>query len=146
MTYKPKTVAEWFLHRAAADDKTLTQMKLQKLVYMAHGWKLGLFGQPLINEFVEAWQWGPVIRDLYADYVQYGASPIDVASAPPRLDEQSGKLLEKVWDTYGRYTAAQLSDLTHRKGTPWSLTYQPKNKLVIPNALIKSHYEQLAAK
>jgi uncharacterized phage-associated protein len=147
MIYDSKTIAEWFIHRAEREGEYLTQMKLQKLVYIAHGWNLGLFGEPLIDDFVEAWQWGPVIRSLYSDYVMYGGGPINMEdiSDCPRVGRRTAKLLEKVWEKYGHYTAAQLVNLTHRDGTPWTAVYSPRVKRMIPNKLIRSHYKKLAS-
>ena len=146
MKYDPKVIAEWFIHRASAEGDPVTQMKLQKLVYMAHGWNLGLFDSPLIDDVVEAWKWGPVIRSLYGDYVRFGASAIDAEPDLdyPKVGTRTKKLLKKIWGTYGQYTAAQLSDLTHRKGTPWSQVYDPNRKKVIPNRIIQAHYKELA--
>ena len=42
--------------------KEITTMQLLKLVYIAHGWMLGLYDKPLISDEVEAWQYGPFIR------------------------------------------------------------------------------------
>jgi uncharacterized phage-associated protein len=145
MSYKPKTIAEWFIHRAAQDDKTLTQMKLQKLVYIAHGWSLASRSKPLIDAKVEAWKWGPVIRPLYGAYARYGSDPIAPSDDAPEIDESGVEdLLEAVWEVYGGYTAAELSAMTHRDGTPWSSVYEPDAKNVIPNSLIKAHYKTLS--
>jgi len=43
-------------------------MKLQKLVYYAHGWHLALNNEPLIDEQVECWQYGPVISSLFHEF------------------------------------------------------------------------------
>ncbi len=50
-----KLVANYFLKKAAAEGVTLDPMKLQKLVYIAHGWHLGLLGAPLLRSPIEAW-------------------------------------------------------------------------------------------
>src|SRR5687767_12203236 len=65
MTYDPKSIANYFIDLAAAEGKKLTPLQLIKLVYIAHGWYLGLTGKPLINESPQAWQYGPVIPSLY---------------------------------------------------------------------------------
>jgi uncharacterized phage-associated protein len=75
-TYDPKAIANYFIARAAADGKRLTPLQLIKLVYIAHGWYLGLTGEPLINEPPEAWQYGPVIPSLYPSSAYSLSSPI----------------------------------------------------------------------
>lgn len=144
MSYPANTIATWFLHRAREEGEYLTQMKLQKLVYIAHGWNLGLDGGPLILETVEAWQYGPVIRDLYERYLAYGAKPIVADFEAVAVDTEDGELLEWVWNQYKRFTAGQLSTITHQSNTPWTLTYQDGKKLNIPEKVIEDHYRKLS--
>jgi hypothetical protein len=40
------------------------QMQVQKLVYIAHGWMLGLASEPLVDREPEAWERGPVFPSL----------------------------------------------------------------------------------
>ena len=72
--YRACAIANYFLERA--EREPITQMKVQKLVYFAHGWHLGITQKPLINEQVEAWPYGPVIPSLYQDLKRWGADPI----------------------------------------------------------------------
>ena len=143
MSYSPRIVANWFLARGAMEGEYFTQMKLQKLVYIAHGWSLALTGKPLINEAVEAWKWGPVIRSLYGDFVKFGALPIDETPDLPDLQTKDAELLEEVWDVYKTFTAAQLSAMTHAAGTPWSQTFVADQKYTIPESRIREHYQKL---
>ena len=56
--FSPKAIANFFLSLAKQSGEAITPMKLQKLVYYAHGWFAGHTGTPLINETVEAWHTG----------------------------------------------------------------------------------------
>lgn len=70
--HDPKAVANYILDCGKEDGETLSPMKLIKLVYLAHGWNLGLTGEPLITEHVQAWRYGPVIPSIYHDFKEYG--------------------------------------------------------------------------
>jgi len=45
-------VANYLIGKAHSEGDRITVMKLLKLVYIAHGWSLGLTGKPLIGEEV----------------------------------------------------------------------------------------------
>lgn len=148
MPYAAQTIAEWFLIRAASEGECLTQMKLQKLVYFAHGWHLGIYAEPLIADHIEAWRWGPVIKALYSRYADYGSrglpSPHEIHGD---IDGRTDALLNKIWSEYKKHSARELSAMTHNPNTPWSNTYEDVRPMrIIPNDLIEQHYKRLVAK
>src|SRR5258708_10309168 len=59
--YPAEAVANYFLEKSWEEGKSVDPLKIQKLVYFANGWHLGLYGSPLIDEEVRAWTYGPVI-------------------------------------------------------------------------------------
>ena len=61
MVHTPLAIANAFIERALREEYPITHMKVQKLVYIAHGWSLGIRGEDLINENIMAWKYGPVI-------------------------------------------------------------------------------------
>lgn len=141
----PKQVARYFLYLSARDNRTLTPMQLQKLVYIAHGWQLGWYGRPLVNEPVEAWQYGPVIRSLYTEYKRYGSGAIaeNVPTKPDGFDAQEENTIEQVWQGYGNRTGISLSALTHEPGSPWSITMGTQGlNSDISNDVIEDHYKR----
>ncbi len=136
-------------------------MQLIKLVYIAHGWHLALQQQPLLDEPVEAWKFGPVIASLYHEFKTYGNSAIkekasefdfdENAFVTPELDadERTRALLRRVWDVYSPMSGIQLSGLTHREGTPWDTVWNKLGKkgrrhAIIPNDLIAKHFIELS--
>lgn len=74
--YDVLTVADAILKIAKSKGVSLTPMQLMKLVYIAHGWSLGLRGIDLFRNRIEAWQYGPVMPDLYHATKQFGRNPI----------------------------------------------------------------------
>ena len=147
-----RTIANRFLAlaRIKAGGDTLTPMQVLKLVYIAHGWMLGLYGRPLIKDDVQAWQYGPVIPTLYNAMRGYGAGVVtqDIrAPSNDNLDENEDDIVQQVYNLYGDKTGPALSRLTHAAGTPWALTYEPGSfGLVISTDNIEDHYRRLANK
>ena len=134
MPYSAKAVANYFLDLASGDGKTLDPMQIQKLVYYAHGWHLAIIENPLIDENVEAWRWGPVIPSLYHEFKRFGSGPISghahrvrmiaggLVLSTPRIEEtiEDGSIeltkaiLNQIWKVYGDFTGLQLSTMTPR--------------------------------
>lgn len=146
--YDSRTVANRFLELAAERGEALTPMQLLKLVYIAHGWMLALYHKPLIREQVQAWQYGPVIPELYSEIRFYRGLPIskNIAAPSEPVDPAAQSIISQVYERYGRLTGPALSRLTHAENTPWARTYRPGSfGLVIPTDLIEDHYARLAS-
>ena len=54
----------------------ISNLRLQKLLYIAHMYHLGRTDKNLVNENFEAWQHGPVEPNLYHYVKGYGADSI----------------------------------------------------------------------
>lgn len=143
----PIAIANYFIRKAAAANIPLSPMKLIKLVYIAHGWFLALAGRPLLREAIEAWKYGPVIPSLYHSFKAYGNNPLPViAATDAAIDdnehEDIRRLLDRVWESYSKFTPLQLSTITHQSDTPWSQVYDQRQRhTVIPDELIRQHYQ-----
>jgi uncharacterized phage-associated protein len=66
-----------------------------------------------------------------------------------KLSDREEALVRKVFDVYGHLPAFQLSNLTHKQGTPWSKVWNEGNgclprSAVIQNNTIESHFRELA--
>ena len=152
MTYNSLIIANYFLYLANRDNKLVSAMKLQKLVYFAHGWYLALTGDALIDEQVEAWSYGPVIPSIYHRFKHFGSNPIEGFASdifhPEAMfpeDQEIKRFLEKIWQVYGKLTAIQLSNMTHEPDTPW---YKTRGERAVPKStdinpdIIKEYFKE----
>jgi uncharacterized phage-associated protein len=144
--YSAEPVANAFLDLARRDGKFLTNMQLQKLVYIAHGYSLAKLRQPLFYNNIHAFEWGPVIPNLYKTLQKYRAGEVKdyiLTNEPPiSEDSQEMEIIREVWQDYGELSGFELSALTHRPGTPWSETWRTNQFGVIPDELIAEYYRQ----
>jgi uncharacterized phage-associated protein len=151
MAHSPVTVANRLLEIAAHKGVTLTPLQLIKLCYMAYGWNLEMFGQRLFDEQPQAWQYGPVIPSVYQKVKQFRDQPIAgrLASTewfgnPAPLSADEDRLLNSVFESYGRFSGIQLSTMTHQPGTPWYQVWHTAGRnAAIPDDLILQHYREI---
>jgi len=159
-----KAVANYFLDLGDQDGVPLSPMKLQKLLYYAHGWYLALMDKPLLDESVEAWPWGPVIPSIYHEFKRFGSDPIyderclNVVpgpgtkltwTRPALLADVERSVLDKVWSVYKGFTAIQLSNMSHQPGSPWQTTWDlndGKRSVDISDDVIKSYFKTMMKK
>ena len=166
--YKTAAVANWFLERAKRDGVRLDPMKLQKLIYFAHGWYLALADRPLIDEHIQAWDYGPVVPSIYHEFKRFGPKSIEslatvveypeistgdklqdlynVTFATPVVmdDPEVQDFLERIWSVYGKLSAIQLSNMSHVEGGAWDNAFQRANgkrSIDISDDLIKREFD-----
>lgn len=144
------TIADYLLERGKKNENTdkpitLTPMQLIKLVYLCHGWMIGLYKQPLLVDSVEAWRYGPVIAGLYHAVKKFGSGPVrgPLSKDKVEFNKQEKSVMNQVFDIYGKFTGIELSSLTHAPGTPWSKMWYAGRE-IIPNDLIQEHFAGLA--
>ncbi|MCY3630704.1 MAG: DUF4065 domain-containing protein [Bacteroidota bacterium] len=138
-------IAEYILNRRHQQNLETTPLSLLKLVYLSHGWFLGIYKSPLIIETVEAWPYGPVIPIIYRRFQSYGGSPIDLIPADnaEKLTSKQRAVVDATLDAYKGFDSWALSAITHEEGTPWDQVSGRGWGVVIPNSLIQEHYADL---
>ncbi len=172
MPYDSKAIANELLNIAQAGSISVSHMKLHKLLYYAHGWHLAIQRRPLLDERIEAWKFGPVVPSVYHEFKGVGSGVIESRAldvsflddgeikvyepsiatcrdSSPEDDEFAKRLLDRIWSLYSKYTALQLSDATHKPGTPWHLIhsqYGDVKNIDIPDYMIQEYFESLAKK
>ena len=152
-----RAVANYFLDLAKKEGRSIDPMGIQKLVYFAHGWNLAMYNRPLISQPVEAWDYGPVIRDLYQDFKRFGNGPIKEPAVgfsvlpgttrfqftkpvlAEQVPEETFALLNRVWEVYKPYSSIQLANMTHAPGSPWKIA-RDNGSSVISNDIIKQWF------
>lgn len=162
--FSAKDIAIWFLmknnaemheHEATNDDyevyEGITHLKLQKLLYYAQGISLGMFNKEIFSENIEAWQHGPVVREVYSVYSIFGRNNIDI-----KMDKEKEEIIKKIeddkevaevlnltYDNFAIYTAWQLRQMTHEDNTPWDVTQKAKGLgSIIERPLIEKYFKE----
>jgi uncharacterized phage-associated protein len=119
-----RNVSDFFLTLCEPEaGDTISNLKMQKLLYYAQGFHLAFYNEPLFPEKIKAWQYGPVVVEIYNEYQEYSDGPIP---APRRIntkvfDAEKKDFLTEIYQVYGQYSALRLMQLTHNEA-PWNTT------------------------
>ena len=128
-------------------DDSMDNLKINKMLYYAQGWSLVKLGRPMFEDEIQAWDYGPVIPNVYHVFKCCGKStimaPQDIFDES-RLSTEELELLIAVYTAYGRYTGWALKEMTHEKGGPWDKVYQRGKNNKIDNISIKKYFENLS--
>ncbi len=166
MVYPAQAVANFFIKESLGDGTNdLNIMKLIKAVFIAHGFYLALKDKPLINEFVQAWKYGPVIDSIYHEFKGLGSKPIQFLAAFEVGEDADGNVfpqsyyqileqdietiefLKEIWKMCKGHSGIELSNWTHKEGSPWKQIWDSKDRVKInpqiPDELIKAYFKGL---
>ena len=115
-----REIAQYFVSLVDEDaGDSISNLKVQKLLYYAQGFYLALHDEPLFPEAIKAWLRGPVIPEVFYAYQSLGAGPIPIEKV--NLDLYAADLrefLDEVNEVYGQFTSAKLGAMT-RLEPPW---------------------------
>jgi len=151
--YRPLEIANTFI-RDHGHDGNITHMKVQKLTHLVHGFWLQSHDEPVLRSDPEVWTYGPVFSNLFRELRDYKNTPItepvqgDFDDEPPLVENKEVELLiNQVWNKYGDKSGTQLSDLTHKPGTPWfelakRYDFRVPKGLTIPFEMVRDHYRE----
>lgn len=135
--YRAIDIAHRFLQLANNDSSfsnDISNMKLNKLVYFAQVMHVCAYKKALYGEDTRAWDYGPVIPQLYRLLKPFGGiafslSNSDIAEAfrnrnVVEITSQNAiNSINSIWETLKDLSASELSRITHRPESPWSEVY-----------------------
>ncbi|MFQ6793242.1 MAG: Panacea domain-containing protein [Thomasclavelia sp.] len=151
-------VARYLINKCNDLDISISNLKLQKLLYFSQGFSLALTDQPLFEEEIEPWDFGPVVPVVYREYKMFGANDIPKIETYFNKDFDSDDFLREIsfdknifsnvqkaiMDTiveqFGRYSANSLVTITHRQ-SPWINSY--KKRKIISKESIGDYFREL---
>ena len=146
MAHDPRAVANWLIGRGISENSPLTHIAVQKLMYFAHGWMLGIHDAPLIDEEYEAWQYGPVAPCVYHDLKHHRGQPV-LTAIPVREADQFTTKEEQILKAVYQYRSLgvfKLVGISHARGGPWDAVWHSDNHpKIIDNDRIRSYFSSL---
>lgn len=125
-------------------DWQLSNLQLQKMLYLAQMMYLGRTGTRLINGTFEAWDYGPVLPAVYSEAKVFGSRPITfLRSSGGAPDGDRAETLDEACDQLAKVSAGQLVNITHWKDGAWAKHYVPHRRgIIIPDEAILDEFRR----
>lgn len=156
--YDVRAVANFVLDVADADGRNVSNLHINKIVYFLHADFLVEFSRPLVSAKIEAWTHGPVFREIYREFKEFGNGPI--SGRARYIDPDTGRKKNAQWGftreeeeflrglvkKYIVMTPGALVAQSHVEGGPWDQAWNHDTKtnasMKISDEAIKRWYER----
>lgn len=112
MSYKARDVAEYIIFYSHSKDYSISNLKLQKLLYFVQK-EFFKSGRKCFEDEIEYWDCGPIIEDVYRRYKVYGGGNIPgfIAKNPSDITEDDKTLIASIVDRYKYESSIQLAKI-----------------------------------
>lgn len=135
------SVAAYIVHYCNRKGYLINNLKLQKILYFVQAQFLVNRGRPCFKEKIEAWQFGPVVPEVYHKYKFYGGTAIKSSNQYKmwNISNDDKKEIEVIVDECAKYSTSQLVNITHKQ-TPWLKAYSENKHNHISNESIFEYF------
>lgn len=135
--YDVRAIANWCLNKAESQGFHPTSMWINKIVYFVYEVALRNFRIVLTPAKIEAWDHGPVFRELYAQFQsdrpferlkKVNLRTRQKEDATEEFSALDIQIFDSAWRKYGHLSAAQLRHISHETGSPWDVVWRSGGK------------------
>lgn len=132
-------LSTYIVSKCIKEDCPISNLQLQKILYYIQKAFLDR-GDRAFSDNIEAWQFGPVVPNVYDHYCGYGAMPISFSSIKYDVAKEDKQLIDSIVESKRVLAPWDLVEETHKKGGAWDKTYKngSGSHEVIPTELIKA--------
>ncbi len=143
--YSAISIAKYIIAHESASNRTVSNLRLQKLLYFVQAQFLVTTGSACFSDPIEAWDFGPVVPTVYHEYKIFGSSNIPCfvdCDGVLDISTSDKSIIDKMVDRCSKYTTPTLVSFTHDQ-RPWKDAYfRPYKNNQITNESIKSFFEE----
>lgn len=137
MSYKAIDIAKYIINKCTNEQHPISNLQLQKILYYIQ--KTFLESDMLaFDDDFEAWQFGPVVPEVYYQYCGFGSLSIRM-KYDVNVDSDYSTIINPIIETKRLLNPWNMVEDTHKPGKAWAQVYNNGlgNHSVIPKELIK---------
>lgn len=158
--YNASDIARYIINYSADKENYVNNLKLQKLLYFVQAYYIALTKdhKPCFRQPILAWDYGPVVEEVYNEYHDMGDTfipPVKTYLEPnkrkgciPIIKEYDSSIIKdadkenirEVVDEFSDYSPRQIMELTHQQ-EPWKKAMSKGRNSVIELNDIREFFE-----
>lgn len=123
MMYTAQEIARYVVNKCVRDRHPISNLQLQKILYFLQVGAIRAGRGGVFGDDMEAWQFGPVVPNVYFQYGRYGAMPITDTYQDVSISPEDQAILDPIIEEKRMRDAWELVEESHREGGPWSRNY-----------------------
>lgn len=117
-------LAKYIVNKCVEENYPITNLQLQKILYFIQRDYLREYDECAFEDSIEAWQFGPVVPEVYYEFCYYGAMPIENQyDCANDIDIKDFGLIDRIVKQKRILEPWDLVNETHKPGGAWSKTY-----------------------
>lgn len=123
--YSATLIARYIISRESECSRSVSNLRLQKLLYFVQAYFFLSFDAPCFNNRIEAWDFGPVVPVVYHKYKRFGSMIIQENEKCPveNIDEEDCQKIDEMLDACADKTTRELVNISHQQA-PWKNAYK----------------------
>lgn len=123
MAYKALDVAEYIIWYENTQGRLTNNLRLAKQMYFLQVTFLANKKKPCYNEKLIAWDFGPVVEEVYNEYLYYGCGVISPDKFKNKINNlEDEQLMNDMLDCMSKYSTSALVQIVIKQD-PWENAY-----------------------
>lgn len=137
--YSAVDLSKYIVTLCVNEDSPITNLQLQKILYYIQKDYLDR-GDAAFSDPIEAWKFGPVVREAYYYFCGYGAMPI-FSKYDITIKDEDKTFIDPIVRKKRALDPWDLVGDTHKPGKAWATVFDGGlgNKKIISNTLIRNN-------
>ncbi len=135
MAYDVFDIASYIINYCCERNIKISNLKLQKLLYFTQTLFLISNRQVCFDAVIEAWDYGPVVPEVYRKYKMYGSMSIpEENDYVNSIDEEDQDKINGMLSKMANMDAFDLVRITHKQD-PWIESYNRVDRTITPEQI-----------
>lgn len=135
--YNALEVARYIISKCTNDNQPISNLQLQKILYFLQCKFIKEKKYPLFVDEIEAWQFGPVVPEVYYEYCGFGSMDI-IKIYNTNISAEDKLIINPIVENKRGKAPWILVEETHARGKAWDCVYRDGegNRNIISKELI----------